>query len=154
MRRTSLDESTMPLLCRQLKMNCTLRILHLEDNHLSGILVRNLGKQPIRTNHVTGYQPIRDQYLLILSVHSQFLTHISTVWGLRGNAMLQDLYLGHNKLTPEDAKLLNSLLKDNHTIRLLDLRNNRLQVLVLLEIVVYRYSIYYFVVLIGLLIFN
>ena len=42
-RRTSLDESTMPLLCRVLKLNCTLRVLHLEDNHLSGILTRNLG---------------------------------------------------------------------------------------------------------------
>ncbi|XP_063692304.1 protein phosphatase 1 regulatory subunit 37-like [Bolinopsis microptera] len=90
-RRTSLDESTMPLLCRVLKLNCTLRVLHLEDNHLSGILTRNL------------------------------------VWGLRTNTLLQDLYLGHNKLTPEDAKLLGSLLITNRTIRLLDLRNNRLQ---------------------------
>ena len=33
----------MPLLCRVLKINCMVRVLHLEDNHLSGILVRNLG---------------------------------------------------------------------------------------------------------------
>jgi len=90
-RRTSLDESTMPLLCRVLKINCMVRVLHLEDNHLSGILIRNL------------------------------------VWGLRTNTHLQDLFLGMNRLTPEDAKQLGSLLIANHHIRLLDLRNNRLQ---------------------------
>ena len=59
---------------------------------------------------------------------NQLIITIITVWGLRTNTLLQDLYLGHNKLTPEDAKLLGSLLITNRTIRLLDLRNNRLQV--------------------------
>ena len=54
-----------------------------------------------------------------------------TVWGLRTNTHLQDLFLGMNRLTPEDAKQLGSLLIANHHIRLLDLRNNRLQVIVI-----------------------
>ena len=42
--------------------------------------------------------------------------------------MLKELFVADNKLTPSDGVQLGSLLKTNHTLALLDLRNNLLQV--------------------------
>ena len=46
---------------------------------------------------------------------------------------LQELWLGSNHLGPEDGQHLGSILRTNHTLRLLDLRDNNLQVSLPLE---------------------
>ena len=47
---------------------------------------------------------------------------------MKFNETLKELFVADNKLTPSDGVQLGSLLKTNHTLALLDLRNNLLQV--------------------------
>lgn len=47
---------------------------------------------------------------------------------IKANQMLKDLFLGDNKLVPSDGQCIGAMLKNNTTLRLLDLRNNGLQV--------------------------
>ena len=47
---------------------------------------------------------------------------------MKFNETLKEVFLADNKLTPSDGVQLGSLLKTNHTLALLDLRNNLLQV--------------------------
>lgn len=44
------------------------------------------------------------------------------------NDVLKELFLADNKLMPTDGIQIGSLLKYNHVLELLDLRNNPLQV--------------------------
>ena len=44
------------------------------------------------------------------------------------NDILQELFLADNRLMPSDGIQLGNLLKYNHSLTLLDLRNNHLQV--------------------------
>ena len=44
------------------------------------------------------------------------------------NEILRELYLADNKLMPSDGIQLGNMLKFNHKLALLDLRNNHLQV--------------------------
>ena len=44
------------------------------------------------------------------------------------NEVLQELYLADNKLMPSDGIQLGNMLKFNHSLQLLDVRNNHLQV--------------------------
>ncbi len=46
------------------------------------------------------------------------------------NDILRELYLADNKLMPSDGIQLGNMLKFNHKLALLDLRNNHLQVCV------------------------
>ena len=48
---------------------------------------------------------------------------------LRTNVYLRELYLADNKMLPVDGLQLAALLRANHSIEVLDLRNNQLQVL-------------------------
>jgi len=50
------------------------------------------------------------------------------VAAVKFNETLKELFVADNKLTPSDGVQLGSLLKTNHTLALLDLRNNLLQV--------------------------
>lgn len=47
---------------------------------------------------------------------------------MKFNENLQELWLGSNHLGPEDGQHLGSILRTNHTLRVLDLRDNNLQV--------------------------
>lgn len=47
---------------------------------------------------------------------------------LKTNETLRKLHLADNKITPSDAAQIASLIKFNKNIKLLDLRNNHLQV--------------------------
>ena len=47
---------------------------------------------------------------------------------MKFNENLQELWLGSNHLGPEDGQHLGSILRTNHTLRVLDLRENNLQV--------------------------
>ena len=49
------------------------------------------------------------------------------VAALRTNVYLRELYLADNKMLPADGAQIAMLLKSNHTIEVLDLRNNQLQ---------------------------
>ena len=53
---------------------------------------------------------------------------IITVAALKLNETLKELSLGDNKFMPTDGVHIGNLLKYNHKIELLDLRNNNLQV--------------------------
>jgi len=50
------------------------------------------------------------------------------VAAVKFNETLKELFVADNKLTPSDGVQLGSLMKTNHTLALLDLRNNLLQV--------------------------
>ena len=45
---------------------------------------------------------------------------------MKFNENLQELYLGSNHLTTEDGQHLGSILRTNHTLRVMDLRENSL----------------------------
>ena len=51
-----------------------------------------------------------------------------SVAALKMNEILQELFLADNRLMPSDGIQLGNLLKYNHSLILLDLRNNHLQV--------------------------
>ncbi|GFR95926.1 protein phosphatase 1 regulatory subunit 37 [Elysia marginata] len=93
MRGCELNDRTIPLFGRALKLGCHLTILHMENMALSG-----------RT-------------LVIL------------VAALKMNETLQELFLAENKLMPSDGVQLGNLMRYNHYLGLLDLRNNHLQAL-------------------------
>jgi protein phosphatase 1 regulatory subunit 37 len=44
------------------------------------------------------------------------------------NEILKELFIGDNKFMPTDGVQIGNLLKYNHKLELLDLRNNHLQV--------------------------
>ena len=46
---------------------------------------------------------------------------------MKFNENLQELWLGSNHLGPEDGQHLGSILRTNHTLRILDVRDNNLQ---------------------------
>ena len=52
----------------------------------------------------------------------------STVAAIKMNEPLRELYLADNKLMPTDGIQLGNLLKFNHRLTLLDVRNNHLGV--------------------------
>lgn len=49
------------------------------------------------------------------------------VAAMKFNENLQELWLGSNHLGPEDGQHLGSILRTNHTLRILDVRDNNLQ---------------------------
>ena len=51
-----------------------------------------------------------------------------TAMALKMNEVLRDLFLADNKLMPSDGVHLGSLLRFNHKLKLLDVRNNQLGV--------------------------
>jgi protein phosphatase 1 regulatory subunit 37 len=53
------------------------------------------------------------------------------VAALKLNEILTELFLADNKLMPTDGIQLGNLLKYNHKLQLLDVRNNNLQVNIL-----------------------
>ena len=57
-----------------------------------------------------------------------FCIYLFSVAALKMNEILKELFLADNKLMPSDGIQIGSLLKYNHTLELLDLRNNHLQV--------------------------
>ena len=54
---------------------------------------------------------------------------VVAVAALKMNEILKELFIGDNKLMPTDGVQVGNLLKYNHRLELLDLRNNHLQVL-------------------------
>ena len=60
--------------------------------------------------------------------HTHTHTHTQTVAAMKFNENLQELWLGCNHLGPEDGQHLGSILRTNHTLRILDVRENNLQV--------------------------
>lgn len=46
---------------------------------------------------------------------------------MKFNENLQELWLGSNHLGPEDGQHLGSILRTNHTLKVLDVRENNLQ---------------------------
>ncbi|XP_055957015.1 protein phosphatase 1 regulatory subunit 37 isoform X2 [Patella vulgata] len=91
MRNCDLNERSIPIMGRALKLGSHLTILHLENIYLSG------------------------RPLVIL------------VAALKMNENLLELFLADNKLMPSDGIQLGILMKYNHKLELLDLRNNHLQ---------------------------
>ncbi|XP_005095190.1 protein phosphatase 1 regulatory subunit 37 homolog isoform X2 [Aplysia californica] len=91
MRGCDLNDRTIPIFGRALKLGCHLTILHMEKMNLSG------------------------RPLIIL------------VAALKMNETLQELFLADNKLMPTDGAQLGTLMRYNHKLSLLDLRNNHLQ---------------------------
>ena len=63
-----------------------------------------------------GVKPKQKKYYLI------------TVAAVKMNEILKELFIGDNKFMPTDGVQLGNLLKYNHKLELLDLRNNHLQV--------------------------
>ena len=59
--------------------------------------------------------------------HHDFLI-MFPVAALKMNETLRELFIGENKMTATDGVQIGNLLKYNHRLELLDLRNNHLQV--------------------------
>ena len=57
-----------------------------------------------------------------------WLNILFTVAALKMNETLKELFIGDNKLMSTDGVQVGNLLKFNHKLELLDLRNNHLQV--------------------------
>ena len=47
---------------------------------------------------------------------------------MKFNENLQELYLSRNHLSPEDGQHLGNILRSNHTLKVLDVSDNNLQV--------------------------
>ena len=47
---------------------------------------------------------------------------------MKFNENLQEIYLSRNHLGPEDGQHLGNILRSNHTLRVLDVSDNNLQV--------------------------
>lgn len=47
---------------------------------------------------------------------------------MKFNENLQELHLANNCFLPEDAQNLGGILRTNHTLRVLDIRDNNIQV--------------------------
>ena len=47
---------------------------------------------------------------------------------MKFNENLEELYLSRNHLAPEDGQHLGNILRSNHTLRVLDVSDNNLQV--------------------------
>ena len=62
-------------------------------------------------------------------VYSLLLRPPLPVAAMKFNENLQELWLGANHLGPEDGQHLGSILRSNHTLRVLDVRENSLQVM-------------------------
>ena len=60
--------------------------------------------------------------------HNYRLGILFLVGALKMNEILRELFLADNRLMPSDGIPLGNMLKINHRLSLLDLRNNHLQV--------------------------
>ena len=49
---------------------------------------------------------------------------------MKFNENLKELYLGGNRIIPEDCQNIGNILRTNHTLTHLDLRDNSIQVIV------------------------
>ena len=58
------------------------------------------------------------------------------------NEILKELFIGDNKLMSTDGVQVGNLLKFNHRLELLDLRNNHLQVCITLHTALSLWTIY------------
>ena len=52
----------------------------------------------------------------------------SVVAAMKFNENLQELYISNNNLLPEDAQNLGAILRINHTLKVLDIKDNNIQV--------------------------
>ena len=64
----------------------------------------------------------------------------SAVVALKTNETLQELFLADNRLSPSDGIPLGKLLKYNHSLSLLDLCNNNLQVVSLCDCLIFNFD--------------
>ena len=60
---------------------------------------------------------------------SYILFHFFTVAAMKFNENLMELFLGGNRIVPEDCQNIGNILRTNHTLTHLDLRDNSIQVL-------------------------
>lgn len=51
------------------------------------------------------------------------------VAAMKFNENLKELYLGGNRIAPEDCQNIGNILRTNHTLTHLDLRDNAIQVI-------------------------
>lgn len=90
------------------------------------------------------YQSLKKNITLCF-FHS--FTHTHPPWfavaALKMNETLQELFLADNRLMPSDGIQLGNLLKYNHSLTLLDLRNNHLQVVLQLLHYIFIYFPYF-----------
>ena len=69
-------------------------------------------------------------FLKIIHLENTYLSGralVILVAALKMNEILKELFLADNRLMPTDGIQLGNLLKYNHVLELLDLRNNQLQ---------------------------
>ena len=79
--------------------------------------------------------------------HAYTRTHIHTVAAMKFNENLRELWLASNHLGPEDGQHLGSILRTNHTLRVLDVRDNNLQVSVSMATYLATCTIAYYYIL-------
>ncbi len=88
-------------------------------------------------NNLTGKGTfiLSELLVLLLINHCRFLLlpHLSLsllhiVAAMKFNENLEELYLSRNHLAPEDGQHLGNILRSNHTLRVLDVSDNNLQV--------------------------
>ena len=105
----ALEEQTLTLLLRSVRANCGLKVLKLVGNNLTGkttFILSEFEREGGRSN---------------LFFCLPFL-----VAAMKFNENLEELYLGSNHLTGEDGQHLGQILRTNHTLRVMDLRENNL----------------------------
>ena len=111
-RQCALDEQGLTSMLRAVRANCTLRILHLEGNNLTGKGVFILSELSYNTVYIF-----------------YFCFYFFTVAAMKFNEYLKELYLGGNRIIPEDCQNIGNILRTNHTLTHLDLRDNSIQVI-------------------------
>ena len=114
-----LEEQTITLLLRSVRANCALQVLKMQGNNLSGKGTFILSKR---------HQLVSVHCLVHYLLCSNSNPSLCAVAAMKFNENLQELWLGSNHLGPEDGQHLGSILRTNHTLRVLDLRENNLQV--------------------------
>ena len=60
---------------------------------------------------------------------SSILLYFFTVAAMKFNENLKELFLGGNRIVPEDCQNIGNILRTNHTLTYLDLRDNSIQVI-------------------------
>lgn len=146
--RTNLDDEGAIALCEMVEFyGCASKINLSYNNKLRArawlAIGRALKKSPFITTLNVGYCGLEEQTLTLLlrSVRTNCALQSLRAEGntlagkgtfilmaaMKFNENLRELYLANNQLSPEDGQYLGGILRTNHTLQVLDLRDNNLQ---------------------------
>lgn len=148
LQRTNLEDEGAIALCEMIEFyGCASRVILSGNNRLRPrawlTIGRMLKKSPFISMISVSYCGLEEQTLTLLlrSVRANCALQVLRLEGnnltgkgtfilmaaMKFNENLQELWLGSNHLCPEDGQHLGSILRTNHTLRIMDVRDNNLQ---------------------------